>query len=85
MLPATFLAGMTLPLISGILLRRGAGEAAIGKVYAANTLGAIAGVVLAVLFMAFLFRESPSLLPLLIFALTLQTLTIALLIMGRQR
>src|SRR5436189_5877033 len=30
------------------LLRRGAGEAAIGKVYAANTRGAIAGVVLAV-------------------------------------
>ena len=48
MLPATFCAGMTLPLLTGALLRRGAGEAAIGKVYAANTLGAIAGVVLAV-------------------------------------
>jgi spermidine synthase len=48
MLPATFLAGMTLPLLTGALLRRGAGEAAIGKVYAANTLGAIAGVILAV-------------------------------------
>src|SRR4051812_12938870 len=48
MLPATFLAGMTLPLLTGALLRRGAGEAAIGKVYAANTLGAIAGVVLTV-------------------------------------
>ncbi len=48
MLPATFCAGMTLPLITGALLRRGAGEAAIGKVYAANTLGAIAGVLLAV-------------------------------------
>jgi predicted membrane-bound spermidine synthase len=48
MLPATFCAGMTLPLITGALLRRGAGEAAIGRVYAANTLGAIAGVVLAV-------------------------------------
>src|SRR5256885_12380533 len=47
-LPATFCAGMTLPLLTGALLRRGAGEAAIGKVYAANTLGAIAGVVLAV-------------------------------------
>ncbi|HSU64193.1 MAG TPA: hypothetical protein VLJ12_10045, partial [Burkholderiales bacterium] len=48
MLPATFCAGMTLPLLTGALLRRGAGEAAIGRVYAANTLGAIAGVVLAV-------------------------------------
>ncbi|MGH8518705.1 MAG: hypothetical protein ACREUE_14735, partial [Panacagrimonas sp.] len=48
MLPATFCAGMTLPLITGALLRRGAGEAAIGQVYAANTLGAIAGVLVAV-------------------------------------
>jgi len=50
MLPATFCAGMTLPLITGALLRRGAGEAAIGQVYAANTLGAIGGVLLAVHF-----------------------------------
>ncbi|MGH8704973.1 MAG: hypothetical protein ACREUO_06090, partial [Burkholderiales bacterium] len=48
MLPATFCAGMTLPLITGALLRRGAGEQAIGRVYAANTLGAIAGVLVAV-------------------------------------
>ncbi|MBI1943317.1 MAG: spermidine synthase [Betaproteobacteria bacterium] len=48
MLPATFCAGMTLPLITGALLRRGAGERAIGQVYAANTLGGIAGVLLAV-------------------------------------
>jgi predicted membrane-bound spermidine synthase len=48
MLPATFFAGMTLPLLTGALFRRGAGEAAIGQVYAANTLGAIAGVLLAV-------------------------------------
>src|SRR5688572_22558700 len=48
MLPATFCAGMTLPLLTAALLRRGAGEAAIGQVYAANTLGAIAGVILAV-------------------------------------
>jgi spermidine synthase len=48
MLPATFCAGMTLPLITGALLRRGAGERALGQVYAANTLGAIAGVLLAV-------------------------------------
>ncbi|HUG76782.1 MAG TPA: hypothetical protein VML57_04785, partial [Burkholderiales bacterium] len=45
---ATFFAGMTLPLLTGALLRKGAGEAAIGEVYAANTLGAIAGVMLAV-------------------------------------
>jgi len=48
MLPATFCAGMTLPLITGALLRSGAGESAIGRVYAANTLGAIAGVLFAV-------------------------------------
>jgi spermidine synthase len=48
MLPAAFCAGMTLPLITAALLRKGAGEAAIGRVYAANTLGAIAGVLLAV-------------------------------------
>src|SRR5205823_2386984 len=48
MLPATFCAGMTLPLITAALIRRGRGEAAIGQVYAANTLGAIAGVVFAV-------------------------------------
>ena len=48
MLPATFCAGMTLPLLTAALWRHGAGEAAIGRVYAANTLGAIAGVVLAV-------------------------------------
>ncbi len=48
MLPATVLAGTTLPLITGALLHAGAGERAIGRVYAANTLGAIAGVVLAV-------------------------------------
>jgi spermidine synthase len=48
MLPATFLAGMTLPLITGALLRAGAGERAIGQVYAVNTLGAILGVLAAV-------------------------------------
>ena len=48
MLPAAFCAGMTLPLLTGALLRKGAGEAAIGRVYAWNTFGAIAGVVLAV-------------------------------------
>src|SRR5882762_676776 len=48
MLPATFLAGMTLPLFTHVLLRGGRGERAIGQVYASNTLGAIAGVLLAV-------------------------------------
>jgi spermidine synthase len=45
MLPATFCAGMTLPLITYTLLRRGHGEKSIGTVYAANTLGGIIGVV----------------------------------------
>jgi spermidine synthase len=48
MLPATFLAGMTLPLFTQVLLRGGRGERAIGQVYAWNTLGAIAGVLLSV-------------------------------------
>ncbi len=48
MFPAAFCAGMTLPLITASLLRLGAGEPAIGRVYAANTAGAIAGVALAV-------------------------------------
>ena len=46
MLPATFCAGITLPLITKILIRRGAGERAIGTVYGVNTLGSIAGVIL---------------------------------------
>jgi spermidine synthase len=48
MLPATFCAGMTLPLITFLLLRSGEGERSIGAVYAWNTLGAIAGVFLAI-------------------------------------
>ena len=47
MLPATFCAGMTLPLLTRALLSRGHGEAAIGRVYAVNTLGAIVGVLVA--------------------------------------
>lgn len=47
MFPAAFLAGMTLPLFTLALLRAGAGERSIGRIYAANTLGAIAGVALA--------------------------------------
>lgn len=48
MLPATICAGMTLPLITHSLLRGGAGESAIGRVYAFNTVGAILGVLVAV-------------------------------------
>ncbi len=48
MLPTTFCAGMTLPLITFTLLRRGYGERSIGAVYAANTVGAILGVFFAI-------------------------------------
>ncbi|HUO51908.1 MAG TPA: fused MFS/spermidine synthase [Gemmatimonadaceae bacterium] len=47
MLPATFCAGMTLPLITKLLLDAGRGERAVGAVYAVNTLGSIVGVILA--------------------------------------
>lgn len=47
MLPATFCAGMTLPLITFGLIRAGHGERSIGMVYAANTFGAILGVAFA--------------------------------------
>lgn len=50
MLPATFCAGMTLPLITASLLREGYGERSIGAVYGANTVGGICGVFLAVHF-----------------------------------
>ena len=44
MLPATFFAGMTLPLFTFILLKKENDEKSIGQVYASNTLGAIVGV-----------------------------------------
>lgn len=44
MLPATVLAGATLPLLTGALLRNGWGAAVIGQVYAVNTAGAVLGV-----------------------------------------
>jgi spermidine synthase len=47
MLPATALAGMALPVITGMLLRAGAGEPVIGRVYAVNTIGSVAGAGLA--------------------------------------
>lgn len=48
MLPATFFAGMTLPLFTLILLQQNYGEKSIGHIYAFNTLGAIAGTVFTV-------------------------------------
>ncbi|NTW58031.1 MAG: spermidine synthase [Nitrospirae bacterium] len=50
MLPTTFCAGMTLPLITYALIRQGYGERSIGAVYAANTIGAIFGVFFAIHF-----------------------------------
>lgn len=47
MFPTTFVAGMTLPLFTHIMLREGTGEAAIGRIYAANTVGGIVGVLFA--------------------------------------
>lgn len=48
MAPAAFFAGMTLPLFTLSLIRAGGGEAAVGRIYSANTIGAIVGVFLAV-------------------------------------
>jgi predicted membrane-bound spermidine synthase len=48
MLPTTFMAGMTLPLFTFVLIRQGDGESSIGQIYAANTIGAIVGVLIAV-------------------------------------
>ena len=43
MLPATFCAGTTLPLLTRSLMAAGQGERALGKVYGVNTLGSILG------------------------------------------
>ena len=48
MTPAAFMAGMTLPLFTYSYMKRGAGENGIGKIYAANTIGSIVGIILAV-------------------------------------
>jgi predicted membrane-bound spermidine synthase len=47
MLPATFCAGITLPLITRMLVTRSTGERAIGLVYGFNTFGSIVGAALA--------------------------------------
>ncbi len=49
MLPATFCAGITLPLITRMLLNAGSGERAVGAVYSVNTFGSILGAGLAAL------------------------------------
>lgn len=46
MVPASFFAGMTLPLLTTVLYRQGRGESEIGKVYGWNTFGSIAGIAL---------------------------------------
>jgi len=60
MLPSTFCAGITLPLITRMLLSAGSGERAIGAVYAWNTLGSIVGVSLAALWLMPLVGEKPA-------------------------
>ena len=47
MLPAAFCAGMTLPLLTHVMLKRGQAEGVVGKVYGSNTLGAIIGATMA--------------------------------------
>ena len=49
MLPATFCAGITLPMITRMLITRSTGERAIGLVYGFNTFGSIVGAALAAL------------------------------------
>ncbi|MBC8024289.1 MAG: hypothetical protein H7Y14_14285, partial [Burkholderiales bacterium] len=51
MLPTTFCAGMTLPLITYRLLRSKTGEKSLGLVYSVNTVGGVAGVIVAVHFL----------------------------------
>jgi predicted membrane-bound spermidine synthase len=48
MLPATLCAGTTLPLVSAALLRTREGESALGRAWAANTVGGIVGILLSV-------------------------------------
>jgi len=47
MLPSSVMAGMTLPVIIGSLMRAGLGERTIGRVYGLNTVGAVVGAGLA--------------------------------------
>jgi len=43
MLPATFCAGMTLPLLTHVMLKRREPESVVGRIYGFNTMGAILG------------------------------------------
>lgn len=51
MLPASIFAGMTLPLITHILFQKQSNKKIIGYVYAANTLGSIVGIIIAMNFL----------------------------------
>ena len=46
MLPVTICAGMTLPLLSNILIKQGYGDQSVANVYAINTVGALFGILL---------------------------------------
>ena len=48
MVPTTFMAGMTLPLFTYSYVKQGHGEKGIGRIYSANTVGSIVGIVIAV-------------------------------------
>ena len=48
MLPATFCAGMTLPLITRLIIKTSKNENGVGYVYSANTLGAIIGIFISI-------------------------------------
>lgn len=48
MLPATFLAGMTFPLLGYIIFNEGYAEKAVGYTYSINTVGAIIGVIFSI-------------------------------------
>jgi len=50
MLPATFLAGMTLPLFTLILLKNNYGEQSVSHIYVSNMLGAISGIMFVIFF-----------------------------------
>ena len=50
MLPATFLAGMTLPLFTLILLKNNYGERSVSHIYVSNMLGAISGIMFVIFF-----------------------------------
>lgn len=47
MLPTTICAGMTLPLLTHLLIKSTGNDNSVGKIYTANTIGAIIGIVLA--------------------------------------